>query len=1102
MSNHVTNSSDGSNNNLRLNYLYQNGEIKEYGRKFYIFPATPSVTTGDPLYGQAASATENSSLNQTEPSEHGSRKAHDSHDIHQRVERLSQLLRAERQNCREHEDTIFTLRRLVDEHERRMHHMDGIGGDTILTLRRLVDEQERRMHHMDGIGGGVGSRTEAANFTRMSPTQKLLDQVKRLQKQKIDLLLQVARYDELPEPRNSPLSGEQQTADPSARTMTVNGSNRSTAPSETDVGCTDTEKELHKVKALNRTLELEVKKLAEENGLLRQQVSSTLLLTTTSERESLFVPKVSKTSSTSSLSQIIVTATSTSISAVSESASMSQSLVTTTSTTPSKQESTPSTPSLPEMSETREILVTESGSEVAHSVKTPCEDDGQILCFAQERTVSLEQKLTTECKTCQTDDEVTVYSKYIDISAIEKRLELCTSQLSAKEAEMLELRDFFLLEKEMASREKMNEIEQIKTAKDAEIECLRRKFTEINRQILQAHQELRDLRSTYDNLRQCFRESVQENSQHLKDIKNTMKECLIDLGVSHDHVMARYRKEMLLRQKYHNQLVELRGNIRVLCRLRPWIEEDGSSSDRRPAVQLDPDDDGLVMVSSKGRLHPFDLDKAFGMDSTQAEVFEEVSSLVRSTMDGYNVCIFAYGQTGSGKTYTMEGPPSEPGIQQRAIEQLFQESTDPDWDYTISASMLEIYNETIIDLLDPEPRFKLEAKLQSDGSLHIPGLTQVPVKSVQEVLQVFSTGREHRATESTSMNTRSSRSHCLLCITVLGQNLVTASKTSGRLNLVDLAGSERLSRSQADGERLREAKNINRSLACLGDVIHALRSRHKHVPYRNSKLTYLLQDSLGGNGKTLMIIQVAPGKQNVRETLCTLTFGQRVTAVKLGSAVRHKELMSTDSTYPAWRRPANLDLSFSSTSSTCSSPFSSPSSSPCPSPSLSPSSFEFPSPSPSPAPSSSPVKSLRRTASTSSAYPAWRRQLSTPVSVPRSHPSPSATQTRFSQRSALKTRPPSQTTQGENCAARPRMSSRDTAPAEASLDSTPTTSRSASPNETPTTTPTSSPKPLRKLVTVKLRGTTLTTAVRKSAKSNESARSSTAVVRPVGVRWR
>ncbi|RUS84642.1 hypothetical protein EGW08_007614, partial [Elysia chlorotica] len=139
------------------------------------------------------------------------------------------------------------------------------------------------------------------------------------------------------------------------------------------------------------------------------------------------------------------------------------------------------------------------------------------------------------------------------------------------------------------------------------------------------------------------------------------------------------------------------------------------------------------------------------------------------------------------------------------------------------------------------------------------------------------------------MNERSSRSHCLLCISVSGENWVTATRTRGRLNLVDLAGSERLSRSQADGERLREAKHINRSLACLGDVIHALRSHCRHVPYRNSKLTYLLQHSLGGDSKTLMIVQVAPGNQNVRETLCTLTFGQRVSAVKFGQASSHRE---------------------------------------------------------------------------------------------------------------------------------------------------------------------------------------------------------------------
>ncbi|GFS07053.1 kinesin-like protein, partial [Elysia marginata] len=177
-------------------------------------------------------------------------------------------------------------------------------------------------------------------------------------------------------------------------------------------------------------------------------------------------------------------------------------------------------------------------------------------------------------------------------------------------------------------------------------------------------------------------------------------------------------------------------NIRVLCRLRPWIEEDGPRDGNTLAVNLDPDDDGVVKVSNKGRMHQFDFDKAFGIDSTQSQVFEEVSSLVRSSLDGFKVCIFAYGQTGSGKTYTMEGPPSDTGIQQRALQLLFDEAKDPDWNFTISASMLEVYNETIIDLLSPNQSVKLEAKLQPDGILDVPGLTQVTVNSQQQVEQV------------------------------------------------------------------------------------------------------------------------------------------------------------------------------------------------------------------------------------------------------------------------------------------------------------------------------------------------------------------------------
>lgn len=176
--------------------------------------------------------------------------------------------------------------------------------------------------------------------------------------------------------------------------------------------------------------------------------------------------------------------------------------------------------------------------------------------------------------------------------------------------------------------------------------------------------------------------------------------------------------------------------------------------------------------------------------------------------------------------------------------------------------------------------------MKSDGGLHVPGLCSEEVKSVEDVNQVFALGQKNRATATTNMNEHSSRSHALLTVQVLGVNKTTNVRTMGKLNLVDLAGSERVSKSGADGTRLKEAQNINKSLSCLGDVIHALRSKQSHVPYRNSKLTYLLQDSLGGDSKTLMIVQIAPVEKNLGESVCSLNFAQRVRTVELGQASR------------------------------------------------------------------------------------------------------------------------------------------------------------------------------------------------------------------------
>ncbi|XP_039652106.1 kinesin-like protein KIFC3 [Perca fluviatilis] len=345
------------------------------------------------------------------------------------------------------------------------------------------------------------------------------------------------------------------------------------------------------------------------------------------------------------------------------------------------------------------------------------------------------------------------------------------------------------------------------------------------------------------------------------------------------------------------------GNIRVFCRVRPVSqEEQDSAADAKTMLSFDSDDDAVLYLANKGKMMTFELDKVFPPQATQQEVFQEVQSLVTSCIDGFNVCIFAYGQTGSGKTYTMEGVPDNPGINQRALRLLFSEVTEkaPDWDYKISVSMVEIYNETLRNLLGENPSDKLDIKMNPDGSgqLYVPGLTEFTVQSPEDINRVFELGHMNRATACTNLNEHSSRSHALLIITVSGFNSATGNRTQGKLNLVDLAGSERIGKSGAEGSRLREAQCINKSLSALGDVINALRGKHSHVPFRNSRLTYLLQDSLNGDSKTLMMVQVSPLPSNMSESVCSLKFAQRVRSVELSassSSSRRHENSSTSS---------------------------------------------------------------------------------------------------------------------------------------------------------------------------------------------------------------
>ncbi|XP_057862284.1 kinesin-like protein KIN-14C [Cryptomeria japonica] len=369
----------------------------------------------------------------------------------------------------------------------------------------------------------------------------------------------------------------------------------------------------------------------------------------------------------------------------------------------------------------------------------------------------------------------------------------------------------------------------------------------------------------------------------------------------------------LLRRKLHNTILELKGNIRVFCRVRPLLPDDECTSESLVVAYPTSTEllgRGIDLIQNPGQKHTFTFDKVFGHESKQGEVFVEISQLVQSALDGYKVCIFAYGQTGSGKTYTMLGKPDAPehkGIIPRSLEQIFKTSqalSSQGWSFRMQASMLEIYNETIRDLLVTSKNGSLdgirsEAKQyvirhDQNGNSFVSDLTITDVNNWSEVSSLLHKAAQSRSVGKTAMNEQSSRSHCVFTLRISGVNESTEQQVHGVLNLIDLAGSERLSRSCSTGDRLKETQAINKSLACLGDVILAIANREQHVPYRNSKLTYLLQPCLGGDSKTLMFVNISPDSKSLNESLCSLRFAAKVNACEIGIPRRQTHMRASD----------------------------------------------------------------------------------------------------------------------------------------------------------------------------------------------------------------
>lgn len=330
--------------------------------------------------------------------------------------------------------------------------------------------------------------------------------------------------------------------------------------------------------------------------------------------------------------------------------------------------------------------------------------------------------------------------------------------------------------------------------------------------------------------------------------------------------------------------------VRVALRCRPLVPKEISEGCQM-CLSFVPDEPQVIVGNDKS----FTYDFVFDPSAEQEEVFKtSVAPLIRGIFKGYNATVLAYGQTGSGKTYSMGGTYTadqehEPivGVIPRVIKLLFQEKEQRlEWEFTLKVSYLEIYNEDILDLLSPSRERSSQISIREDPKegIKIIGLTERDVACAQDTVLCLEQGNNSRTVASTAMNSQSSRSHAIFTISV-EQRKKSDKNNSFRckLHLVDLAGSERQKKTKAEGDRLKEGININRGLLCLGNVISALGDENKKggfVPYRDSKLTRLLQDSLGGNSHTLMIACVSPADSNLEETLNTLRYADRARKIK------------------------------------------------------------------------------------------------------------------------------------------------------------------------------------------------------------------------------
>lgn len=439
--------------------------------------------------------------------------------------------------------------------------------------------------------------------------------------------------------------------------------------------------------------------------------------------------------------------------------------------------------------------------------------------------------------------------------------------------------------------------EQLSTTKDS-LEAANIRIEGLETALAEQKSRVEELEAELENLNGNLARESAENQERAARIAELEAELAATQATVED-LHAKRRADEKFRRDLHNELQELKGNIRVFARIRPVLPSDGEVEVDHLDFTGEDDNRALVLNEAQTKFdgtrirpHHFKFDKVFGPEAQQADVFEEIAHLVQSSLDGYAVSIFAYGQTGSGKTFTMEGADNgeQAGMIPRAVAQIFEACKDLEtrsWSYKMEASYLEIYNDKVRDLLVSKSKDLVIRMDPATKTAAVQGLSVHPVASASDVFSILQLAAKSRSVGATQSNSRSSRSHSLFTLRLVGTNSVTEETTSGTLNLIDLAGSERLDKSKSEGIRKIETQCINKSLSALSGVIAALAQDSPHIPYRDSPLTHILSPWLGGaSSKTLMFVNIDPRKSNQNESLCSLRFAQKVNSCDIGSAKR------------------------------------------------------------------------------------------------------------------------------------------------------------------------------------------------------------------------